>query len=344
MALLFDFNNGGASVSSAISGGTVTNTAGGVTFTVSTTNAGANHHIFFGNSGQPTFPFSLTDFTTDDAFTLTFKSTANTANATISATASNPFLIQLGSTISGTWKLSLQTTGGATNHVVNLISAMAGGLVNLGTQKINGIIFTSSNDPAQAILTMNAFYGKALNCFTKGTQISMAEGTKLVEDIAKGDMVKTADGRDVAVTWVGKQRVETKLARPREVNPIRISAGALGNGLPKNNLEVSPDHALALDGVLINAGPLVNGTTIYQLEKMPLDGFTYYHIETEDHELLVAEGVAAESFIDYAGRDSFENGDEATGHIAEMPLPRISSARLVPDEIKKRLAGKTIAA
>ena len=53
----------------------------------------------------------------------------------------------------------------------------------------------------------------------------------------------------------------------------------------------------------------------------------------------MAEGVAAETFIDYAGRDSFENGDESRAQIAEMPLPRISSARLVPDHIRAVLTG-----
>jgi hypothetical protein len=74
---------------------------------------------------------------------------------------------------------------------------------------------------------------------------------------------------------------------------------------------------------------------------MPLDGFTYYHVETDAHELILAEGVAAESFIDYGAfpREGFVSAHEAPkwGPIAEMPLKRISSARLLPDAIKVRL-------
>ncbi|KMW57739.1 hypothetical protein AIOL_002706 [Candidatus Rhodobacter oscarellae] len=51
--------------------------------------------------------------------------------------------------------------------------------------------------------------------------------------------------------------------------------------VPSRDLYVSPDHAVEIDGVLINAMALDNGTTITQVAKMPLDGFTYYHVETE---------------------------------------------------------------
>ena len=152
-----------------------------------------------------------------------------------------------------------------------------------------------------------------------------------------GDKITTADGRVSQVNWLGTQSVNTVFADPKKVNPIRITAGALGGCLPVRDLEVSPDHAIAIDGMLINASALVNGTTIYQLATMPREGFTYYHVETDAHELLLAEGVPAETFIDYAGRDSFENGAEQTAMIAEMPLPRISSARLVPNAVKARL-------
>jgi len=54
--------------------------------------------------------------------------------------------------------------------------------------------------------------------------------------------------------------------------------------------------------------------------------------------LIVAEGIAAESYIDYRTEGEFDNDDErAPRLIPEMPLPRISAARLVPEHIKQRL-------
>ena len=90
--------------------------------------------------------------------------------------------------------------------------------------------------------------------------------------------------------------------------------------------------------MLINAGTLVNGTTIRLL---PLAGlpsmFNYWHVELENHEVVpVNGGVPAESFIDYVGRSGFDNYDEyldlvgADRLIAEMPFARISARRLLP--------------
>ncbi|MCP3972469.1 MAG: hypothetical protein GY717_19540, partial [Rhodobacteraceae bacterium] len=86
----------------------------------------------------------------------------------------------------------------------------------------------------------------------------------------------------------------------------------------------------------------VNGTSIHQVSDMPLDGFTYYHVETETHELILAEGCAAESYLDIPDRSAFVNGAERADApvIEEMDLPRISTSRLVPAAIAQRLGSR----
>ena len=70
--------------------------------------------------------------------------------------------------------------------------------------------------------------------------------------------------------------------------------------------------------------------------------FNYWHVELENHECVVANGVPAESFIDYVGRSGFDNYDEylalagADRLIKEMPFARLSARRLLP---AKRVAG-----
>jgi len=74
--------------------------------------------------------------------------------------------------------------------------------------------------------------------------------------------------------------------------------------------------------------------------------FTYYHVELDSHELLLAEGVEAESFVDNVDRMHFHNWDERTAPetaIAEMDLPRAKSARQVPMAIRHRLGLNQIA-
>ncbi len=174
-------------------------------------------------------------------------------------------------------------------------------------------------------------------CFCAGTRVTTPDGVKNVEDLRPGDLVCLANGRVAPVRWLGRQVVNSSVAHPAEANPIRITRGAMGHGLPERDLRVSKDHAICIDGVLINAGCLVNGSTIYQ-ESNVREAFTYYHVETDAHELILAEGVATETFVDQTTRDTFENAHEAPDRvIPEMPLPRISSARLVPDHIKRKL-------
>jgi len=143
-------------------------------------------------------------------------------------------------------------------------------------------------------------------CLLTGTRIATPDGAVAVEDLRIGDLVLTAAGHAAPVRWVGVQTVVSFFADRLRNFPIRIMAGALGEGMPVRDLFVSPDHALMLDGVLVQAGALVNGTTIIRETAMP-ERFTYYHIELEDHALILAEGVPAETFVDHGARRRFDN-------------------------------------
>ena len=182
------------------------------------------------------------------------------------------------------------------------------------------------------------------NCFATGTRIATPDGDKPIEMLRAGEKVLTHDGRSVPVIWRARQSI----TNPRNLSvgrgPVRIEAGALGPNLPDAPLTVTADHALLFDDMLINAGTLVNGTTIrlLPLEEMPAR-FNYWHVELEKHRCIVANGVPAESFIDYVGRSGFDNYDDyldlvgADRLIAEMPLPRVCAHRLVPPGLREAL-------
>jgi len=176
-------------------------------------------------------------------------------------------------------------------------------------------------------------------CFRAGTAIATPEGETAVETLKIGDMVLTAQGDAVPVRWLGVRQVDLRFSDPVRNQPVRIMAGALGNGLPRRDLLVSPDHALYLGGVLVQAGALVNGVSIVRAA-MPAK-FSYYHIETAAHTLILAEGAPAETFIDNTSRHAFDNW--ATHHattraIAEMDLARVKSARQLPAPVRALLA------
>ncbi|GAB4073208.1 Hint domain-containing protein [Ancylobacter sonchi] len=186
-------------------------------------------------------------------------------------------------------------------------------------------------------------------CFLSGTMIATPDGERPVESLAIGDLVLTNDGRAVPVKWVGRQAMARMFANPLTHYPICIAAGALSENIPVSNLFVSPDHALFIDGVLVQAGALVNGTTVTRVAR-PEEHFTYYHIELEDHSLILAEGVAVETFVDNVTRSRFDNYAEfealyGTQHesITELDLPRIKSDRQLPASLRVRLAVRVAA-
>ncbi|NJN30704.1 MAG: Hint domain-containing protein [Synechococcales cyanobacterium RM1_1_8] len=182
-------------------------------------------------------------------------------------------------------------------------------------------------------------------CFLKGTQILTECGEFCIENLKIGDAIRTAEGNLEKVKWIGYQTfIQGNAAHPFRTFPIQIKAGALGNNLPQRDLFVSPDHAILVDGLLINAGALENGVSI--IATQPQESFTYYHIELEQHSLLIAEGTYAESYLPQnQGRDTFDNGDEYEtlypNHnilsLLPMSFPRVSSKRQLPRSVAKRL-------
>jgi hypothetical protein len=183
-------------------------------------------------------------------------------------------------------------------------------------------------------------------CFLPGTLIATPDGARAVEALAIGDLVRTQDGRAVAVKWIGRQTLVSAFRLPEGRRPVAIAAGALGENLPARELRLTSDHALLLDGVLVNAGALVNGTTIRRLTDAELGArCTVFHIETENHEVILAEGTPAETFIDTVTRARFDNFAEwqsrhgaETEDMAELDLPRAASARQVPHALRARIA------
>ncbi len=63
-----------------------------------------------------------------------------------------------------------------------------------------------------------------------------------------------------------------------------------------------------VDGVLIPVRCLLNDASIRQT---PCARVTYWHVELEAHDVLLAEGLPCESYLDTGNRGAFANGGGA---------------------------------
>jgi hypothetical protein len=207
---------------------------------------------------------------------------------------------------------------------------------------IDNVVASNASEPGSGNLLSNGNF-EQVSCYFAGTLIVTKEGLKPVELLAAGDLVLTHQNQHAPIRWIGRQTVSTRFADPLRVLPIRIKAGALAEDVPSRDLLVSPDHAVLVDQVLIQAGALVNGASIVRETNVPMT-FTYYHVELDDHSLIFAENTRAETFVDNIDRLGFDNWAQHEAlypdgkPIKELPFPRAKAHRQVPQSIRQRLS------
>lgn len=161
-----------------------------------------------------------------------------------------------------------------------------------------------SSRPLALALAQSAETGG--DCFAAGTEIATHRGPVRIEHLHPGDRVCTVVGGDLAeVIWTGRRIADcARHPEPTRVWPVRIAANALGPGVPYADLVLSPGHAVYIDHVLIPIRLLADGHAIRQ----ELTGrIAYHHIELSRHDVVLANGMAAESYLDAGDRASFGN-------------------------------------
>lgn len=142
-------------------------------------------------------------------------------------------------------------------------------------------------------------------CFTPGTLIATPRGEVPVERLRVGDRVVTRDNGLQEVRWFGAKLLGGRaFVNAPHLRPVLIKAGALGNGLPKRDMQVSPDHRILLitdkgsdlqgeKEVFVRAGDLVGVKGIHQVDALRA---TYIHMMFDEHEVLMSNGAWTESY------------------------------------------------
>ncbi len=239
---------------------------------------------------------------------------------------------------------------GGTNTVVFSAAESSYSLVNsagtITVQASGGITDTLTNIQTLQFSDQSISASAIPVCFCAGTRIATPTGQVEVQDLRIGDLVVTVEGTAEPIRWIGRQTIAPRFADPLTTQPICIHESAVADGVPARDLYVSPAHAIAIGEILIQAGALVNGTSVTRHQSTE-ETFMYYHIELSSHALILAEGLAAETFIDNVDRALFDNWGEHQalfGEVCEMvelEMPRAKSPRQVPMSVRALLAGRT---
>lgn len=138
------------------------------------------------------------------------------------------------------------------------------------------------------------------NCFLRGTRISTANGERRIEELAVGDLLPTMFGGMRAIQWIGRfSRTRSDSTKPwaKSARPVRIARSALAPNVPHSDLYVTQGHAVLVDGLLIPAGNLVNGTTISLDVADAHDALEFFHIKLATHDVIFAEGAPCETLL-----------------------------------------------
>jgi Hint domain len=236
-----------------------------------------------------------------------------------------------GATLDNTGEIEFQSgfIAGATTsqHITNLAwgdeFVFDGANFTGDTATVTGGALIVKNGAGATVLTMKnvTMQGGAANsfqlvgnriaavCYSRGTRILTMTGERMVESLMQGDIVLTLSGGELIpqrVKWIGQRRIDlTAHPQPETVAPIRIQRDAFADNMPRNDLLVSPDHAIFVDGKLICARQLINGTTIRQEKTWA--SVEYFHVKLESHAILLAEGLPAESYLDTGNQGFFAN-------------------------------------
>jgi len=182
-------------------------------------------------------------------------------------------------------------------------------------------------------------------CFTRGCQIDTIHGQVCVEDLSEGERVRTADNGFQKIRWISSREFTLEqLRRNAKLFPVRIVAGALGEGQPERDLLVSRQHRLLVkskiakrmfgqDEVLIAAIRLIELPGVFVDETV--DSVEYFHLLFDRHEIVFAEGAPTESL--FTGPEAMKSISMAARaeilsifpEIEEMNYSR-KSARFIP--------------
>ena len=254
---------------------------------------GAGDDALTGGAGDDIFVYSRGD----GADTITDFNTGNTGSLSDGDSTNNDF-IDLSGFYDDIWELHADLADdGALNQSNDGVDGVDYA-DNTQFEAGDSLTFTGASADGSSFTVENT----GVVCFARGTAIPTPAGEVPVERLRSGDRVVTADHGAQTIRWIGSRRV----ARSPALQPIRIAVGALGAGLPRRTLYVSPQHRLLVRSRVVARMTGARDVLVAAKELAALSGIRrddrpghvrYFHILCDRHEIVFANGAPAETLF-----------------------------------------------
>lgn len=242
----------------------------------------------------------------------------------------------------GTYQVSAVTPDQLTDDLRSVTFTPTGGQTTPGGQVTTQIALAINDSDGSTSAATSATI--TATCFLPGTMIATPDGERPIETLWPGDRVTVlVENRYEThpVVWAGSGRMDVAANDHRDDGfPVRIRAGAFGDGLPRRDLLVTPEHCLLVGDGLIPARMLVNGASILIDHSIPT--YCFFHIELDRHAILLAEGLPAESYLDTGNRHLFAALPNGAGHSQPTLAAPLHVSREQVEPVWRRLRDRAV--
>ena len=170
---------------------------------------------------------------------------------------------------------------------------------------IDGVTYSLSNFVSSDPMPYAQIAQQTTPCFTAGTWIDTPAGARRVETLCVGDLVRTRHHGPQTIRWIGRRSVKLAPYFPEDkLRPIKISIGALGQGLPREPLRLSRQHRVLVSSPINHRMFGTQDSLIAAVKLTDLPGIhidtdctevTYIHLLFDQHEVIFANGAPCES-------------------------------------------------
>lgn len=193
-----------------------------------------------------------------------------------------------------------------------LVNDASANNINAASDQIQSITLGTLNTNFDNRYNQGNFNNSITNtvvCFCQRTLGQTPSGEQEIGTLKAGDDVETIRDGTQKVVWIGKRKLSSaELVASPHLKPVRIRAGALGDGSPRTDLLVSPQHRILISSkisermfgereIFVPAIKLIGAEGIEQVTSVA--PITYVHMLFKSHQIVFANGAPAESL--YAG-------------------------------------------